>query len=74
MAIAEMTNQQRTLLIGGIVGALVGLLGAWLFVRSTRGEDRSDRPVPAARELFSLVLSVVGVLRHVAAMVRATDT
>jgi hypothetical protein len=68
MAIAEMTNRQRALLIGGIGGALVGLLGSRLFLRSTQEEDRSDCPVPVARELINLALSIVSILRHVAAM------
>ncbi len=63
-----MRGRARVFLIGGLSGALVGLIGAWLYLRSAQSTCRSDRPFPAPAELFRLSLSIVAVLRQIAAL------
>ncbi|MEA3345411.1 MAG: hypothetical protein U9Q78_04090 [Chloroflexota bacterium] len=60
-----MKRRARTLLIGGLSGALVGLIGAWLYLQNTQDENRSKLV-----DLFRLGISIVGVLRQVASLGR----
>lgn len=64
-----MKHRARVLLIGGLTGALLGLVGAWLYVRMVRSNGRSGQTAPA--ELIRLGLSVAGVLRQIVALSRA---
>ena len=67
-----MNSRQKSMVIGGIVGAVVGVLGGYLF---TRGLDvpteekapqkLSLRSIPPG-ELVKLAISTMGVLRGVA--------
>ena len=66
-----MKGRARVLLIGGLSGALVGLIGAWLYLRSVQSVRRSDPALPAPAQLVRLGLSIVGVLRQIAALDRA---
>lgn len=66
-----MKGRARVLLIGGLSGALVGLIGAWLYLRSAQSNRRSDAAPPSSAELVRLGFSIVGVLRQIAALGRA---
>ena len=60
-----MKGRARVFLISGLSGALVGLIGAWLYLRSVQSSRRSDRPLPEPAELIRLGLSIVGILRQI---------
>jgi hypothetical protein len=56
----------KTLLIGGVVGALTGVTAAYLIIRRAEGEEREVRL--EAREGIRLGLLVLGLLRQVASL------
>ena len=67
-----MNTQQKSMLIGAVLGALLGLLGGYLFTRGLdlhekeRGrQELSLRSVPPG-DLVKLFIAVMGVLRGVA--------
>jgi hypothetical protein len=68
-----MNTQQKTMLFGALIGAILGVVGGYLFSRGLdmpreeeEGEQRlSLRSVPPG-ELAKLGLSVMGVLRGIA--------
>ena len=64
-----MKGRARMLLVSGLAGALVGLMGAWLYMRMVRSDGRSGQSGPA--ELIRLGLSIVRVLRQIVALSRA---
>lgn len=66
-----MKGRARVMLVGGLSGALVGLIGAWLYLRTVQSNRRSDPALPTPAELIKLGLSVVGVLRQVTDLGRA---
>lgn len=63
-----MTDQQKSMIIGAILGAALGTLGGYLF---SRGLDlpRKDRPegrsVPPG-ELVRLFIAIMAVMRNIA--------
>jgi len=57
-------------LIGGLGGALLGLLGAWLYLRMARPGRQSPSDSPRVADVVRLVLSIVGVLRQIVALGR----
>ncbi len=54
----------RTLLIGGVVGALIGLGAAYILVK--RAEETGDNPKLSPGEGVQLGLGVLGLLRLIA--------
>jgi hypothetical protein len=66
-----MRDRGRALLIGGLTGALLGLVGAWLYLRSAHTIRRSDRPLPAPADLIKLGLAILGILRQISVLGRA---
>jgi hypothetical protein len=54
----------RTLVIGGVVGALVGLGAAYILVK--RAEDSGENPQLTTGEGVQLGLGVLGLLRLIA--------
>jgi len=64
-----MNLRTRVMLIGGLLGGLVGVLAAQLYLRSVAGKAvESDQPELASLEpgdAIKLVLSVLGVLKLV---------
>jgi hypothetical protein len=66
-----MSDRGRVLLIGGLSGALIGLAGAWLYLRSARSHSHSAMALPGPTELVKLGFSIVGILRQIAALGRA---
>ena len=75
-----MKGRAKVLLIGGLGGMLVGVIGAYLYLRSigatgaVQGDDRSDPAPLAPMNLFRLGLSIVGILRQIAALGRAAPS
>lgn len=65
---AEESNwRPRVFLIGGLVGALLGLLSAYLYVRSveeTHGEMVSPSS-PKASDAVKLGISLLGIIRTI---------
>jgi len=59
--------QSRVYLIGGAVGALLGLLSAFLFVRSSQ-EARGENPpeVPSTNDAVRLGMSLLSIVRTIA--------
>jgi Na+-translocating ferredoxin:NAD+ oxidoreductase RnfE subunit len=56
----------KVLIIGAVAGALVGMAGAYLFIK--QAESRGDRPGISTGEGMRLGLMLMGVLREVAAL------
>lgn len=53
----------RTMIIGGVIGLLVGVAGAYLLTQ--RAEERNESPQLTAGQGLKLGLGVLGVLRLV---------
>ena len=67
-----MNPRQKSMIIGGVLGALMGVLGGYLFTRGLelpREEEESQRlslrSVPPG-EMVKLFIAIMGVLRGVA--------
>ena len=67
-----MNSRQKSMVIGGILGAVIGVLGGYLF---TRGLDIPAEEAPPQKlslrsippgEMVRLAISIMGVLRGVA--------
>lgn len=61
-----MNYKTRTLLIGGAVGTLIGVLAGLLYFNSNvkvNEEGKEELPVPSAGEALKLGLSLIGLLR-----------
>lgn len=63
-----MNAQHKTLVIGGLVGGLLGIFAAWLYLRTVREEETvSPQAIPPGR-MVKLGLSILEVLRQVVAL------
>ena len=63
-----MNSRDKTLIIGGLLGSALGILAAWLYVRAAKEEEATPpQPVPPGK-MVKLGLSVMEVLRQVAAL------
>lgn len=59
--------KSRTYMIGASLGALVGMLSAYLFVRSAEENPETGRPEPIKTgTLISLLLAVLALVRQIA--------
>lgn len=65
-----MNVQNKALITGGAIGALVGLLAAWIYVRDLIDEGRESQQVPgvAPSDALKLGLTVLGLLRQIAGL------
>jgi hypothetical protein len=59
-----MNWRTRTLVIGGVVGLLVGIAGAYIVIQ--RSEQNSTLPAVSAGDGVKVGLGVLGVLRLIA--------
>jgi hypothetical protein len=62
-----MNSRNKVLIIGGLVGSALGILAAWLYVRTVKGEEEAPQAVPPGK-MVKLGLSVMEVLRQVTAL------
>ena len=63
-----MNSRNKTLIIGGLVGSALGILAAWLYLRTAKQEEAvSPQAVPPGK-MVKLGLSVMEVLRQVTAL------
>lgn len=64
-----MNLRTRVMVMGGVVGALVGVLAAQLYLRSAEGDldEAGEAALPSfePRDLIKLTLSVLGTLKLV---------
>lgn len=59
--------KSRTYVMGAGLGALVGMLSAYLFVRSAEENPETGRPEPIKTgTLISLLLAVMALMRQIA--------
>lgn len=59
--------KSRTYVMGFILGAAVGLMSAYLFVRSAEENPETGRPEPIQTgTLITLVLAILGLMRQIA--------
>ncbi len=61
-----MNYRTRTLIIGGVAGALVGALAGWLYYNSKVKIDAAGKeqlPTPTAGDALKFGLSLLGLLR-----------
>jgi len=63
-----MNAQRKTLVIGGLVGSILGIFAAWLYLRTVREEEAvPPQAIPPGR-MVKLGLSILEVLRQVVAL------
>jgi hypothetical protein len=61
-----MNSKTRTLLIGGVMGALIGALAGLLYFNSNVKVDEAGEehlPIPSAGDALKLGVSLIGLLR-----------
>jgi hypothetical protein len=59
--------KSRTYVLGVTLGAVVGLISAYLFVRSAEENPETGRPEPIQTgTIIALLLSIMGVMRQIA--------
>ena len=63
-----MNSQNRTFVIGGLIGSVVGLLAVWLYVRAAREEEAASLQAIPPGKMVKLGLSIMEVLRQVTAL------
>lgn len=69
----ELPSRQQTLLLGGLLGAVFGLLAAYFYSRANEEEARSSGQVKRAStgEMLGLGLAALGIVRQIAEMGRS---
>lgn len=55
----------RVFLIGGVIGAALGLLSAYLFVRAAEEAGKEAPEAPGAGDTVKLGLSLLGIIRTI---------
>ena len=67
----KMNSRNKAVIIGGLVGSALGVLAAWLYIRTPREEQEEEAAPPQAiapGKMFRLGLSIMEVLRQVATL------
>lgn len=62
-----MNSRNKTLIIGGLVGSALGILAAWLYVKTSGEEEEAPQALPTGK-MVKLGLSVMEILRQVTAL------
>ena len=63
-----MSSRNKTLIIGGLVGSALGILAAWLYVRTAREDEAVPPQAVPPGKMVKLGLSIMEVLRQVTAL------
>ena len=63
-----MNSRNKTLIIGGLVGSALGVLAAWLYMRTAREEEAVPPQAVPPGKMVKLGLSIMEVLRQVTAL------
>jgi hypothetical protein len=65
-----MKAHNKALIVGGAIGALVGLLAAWIYVRDLMEEEGQESAAPEVTpgDALKVGLSVLGLLRLIAGL------
>jgi hypothetical protein len=67
-----MKLETRVMLIGGVIGGLVGVIGARLYMRSAerKAEEEGELVLPAIEpgDVIKMTLSILGILRLIDAL------
>jgi len=65
-----MSARSKALIVGGAIGALLGLLAAWIYVRDLPAEEGQEPQLPAVvpGDALKLGLTVLGLLRQIAGL------
>jgi gas vesicle protein len=58
--------KKQTYLFGGIVGAIMGVLSAYLFAKEAEDESENERPKIPPTTLLGLALSALSLIRQIA--------
>jgi len=57
-------NQARYVIEGAVIGAILGALGAWLYVRFA-GPSEGGRKRPNSQKLMRIGWSLIGLVRQI---------
>ena len=60
-----MNSRNKTLIIGGLLGSALGILAAWLYVRTAREDEAKPSEAVPPGKMVKLGLSIMEVLRQV---------
>ena len=65
-----MNARNKALIVGGVIGTLLGLLAAWIYVRALPEEEEQEPALPRLTpgDALKLGLGVLGLLRQVAGL------
>jgi gas vesicle protein len=62
-----MNSRNKTLIIGGLVGSVLGVLAAWLYVKTSGEEEEAPQAIQTGK-MVKLGLSIMEILRQVTAL------
>jgi len=60
-----MNSRNKTLIIGGLLGSALGILAAWLYMRTAREDEAKPSEAVPPGKMVKLGLSIMEVLRQV---------
>lgn len=65
-----MNARSKALVVGGVIGALMGLLAAWIYVRDLPEEEGREITLPrlVPGDALKLGLGALGLLRQIAGL------
>ena len=63
-----MNSRNKALIIGGLVGSALGVLAAWLYLRTPREKEAVPPQAVPPGKMFKLGLAIMEVLRQVATL------
>jgi predicted small integral membrane protein len=59
--------QMRVIVVGGVIGAMLGLMTSWLLVRTSR-ETRGGPPAITTGDALKVGITAIGLIRSIAAL------